>query len=220
MTLLMAETNVFPSIAAAICVPIAFALFRRNSWFRFVPTPEFIATRESLIEKYRRTEKIVNLVSPVATFGLTGLLLYLTAHPLMKRFNSVIKPDPDDLFFARYSGPAVLMPALFWSMLLSVVIVFILCYAVLGRRALCDLMLLGDSRMGFQAGRVLSFLALLILIITGTGTWMMLDCWIRVKPDRIEVNRFLTPGARSWPLSDVQRLVAVHSFKAPSGNVI
>ncbi|WP_157605539.1 hypothetical protein [Schlesneria paludicola] len=216
----MAEKNIFPSIAVAICVPIAFALFRRNSWFRFVTTPEFIATRESLIEKYRRTEKIVNLVSPAAAFGLTGLILYLTAHPLMKLFNSAVQPDPDDLFFARYTGPAVLMPALFWAMLLSFVIVLSLCYVVLGRRVVRDLMLLSDSRLGFQTGRVLSFLALSILIITGMGTWMMVDCWIRLKPDRIEVNRFLTLGTRSWPLSDVQRLVAVHSFKAPSGNVI
>jgi hypothetical protein len=200
-------------LAAAVAVPVVFALLRRA-----VPAgtpPAGLPPLDVLRDRYARWEA----ASLVPIFGFTALLTFvfdrlfltLAAAVLPRAGAGELLLLPDRFLWA--------LPALFLAIPASAIPTMLLYRKLLGDRY-PEYAAYGQVKAGFDVARVSRVLFVGAGLLSGALLLLGLDHYTRFGRDAVTINGFFGLGPVTHGYADVRAVRLVARFQAPNGNIV
>jgi hypothetical protein len=199
--------------AAAICVPLILALFRRNQAYRYVGEPPENSNEHS--DRYRKWDFIARLL----TLGLASASAFL--------FWVLLCTIERERAVLLGSGEFVLTPipvlfgiqALFGGLLFSAGPVRIVLSRVLGDEGYKQLLKYSDSRMGINSQRLWKHMVYLGVPIVVVSVLLTFQTYATVDSQGLTIHPYFAIYERHYGWADVTRIGLVKSFTAPNGTI-
>jgi hypothetical protein len=209
--------QVFLGVLTALSVPLLLiAIPRCMPSIRATYPTDWKEHAATLQKKYQFTQ----VWATVAWLSFMAVIAIVIAWGLLTAANYSLRPEADDIVFGRMPDSSLIILAIMISFLLAVPPTLLVLRMVLGQTNYMEFVELGNLQTGYKVPRVLPFLVLATVLGGIIASFLAIDCSFRLKPNRFEVNRFLTIGTRVCTIKSVRRLVLVRSYKAPIGAIV
>jgi hypothetical protein len=200
--------------AAAIGVPIVFALLGKAKWLRHTPAAGKDFGR--LMSEYARWERWAPL--PFFFFvAVIGLVLWKSFMLLAGLQAARLGPSE---FLVYEPSLALALPSMFLAILLSAVPMHFLYLRMLGAERYAEYIEYGNQRFGIDTWKLLRYMAYVAVPLCVISAFLLLDSYVRVTESKIGVNSFFGVGEKEYAYDEVAHLRLVKSFKAPKGNIV
>lgn len=169
-----------------------------------------------LQRKYRFTQ----VWSTIVWLGFMAAIVVGIVYFLVAMMSYILQPEADDIVFGRMPTSSLILLAFFVAFFVAVAPTLFVLRFVLGQVRYAEFVELNNLHVGCNLPRLLPYLIAITILVGAATAVLAVDCFFRLKPDRIEVNHFLTIGTKVCPVQSVRRLVLVRSYRAPSGLIV
>lgn len=207
------SAGVTGAIAAAIGVPVVFALLRKVKTLRYTGTSA--KDLDQLKEEYGKWEILslflLFIFAAAIGLGLAQLFIFLAD------LQSSRLSGGQFLIFQPFIG---LVPAVFLAIFLSAIPMHFLYLRLLGPERYEEYIHYGNQKIGFNALKLFRAMAWVMVPLCIIFTFLSLDSYVRVTESGIGVNSFFGVGERGYSFDEIEQIKLVKSFKAPNGNIV
>ena len=202
------------AIAAAIGVPIVFALLRKVKSLRHVPD----ATKDfgQLQKEYGKWEVAATCLF-IFFATLIGFALWQSLVLLAELLASRLGHN---VFLILQPGVALALPSIFLAIFLAGIPLHFLYLRLLGPERYAQYIEYGNQKLGVNSWKLLRHMAYVIVPLCVIFTALTLDSYVRITESKIGINPFFGIGEKEYSFEDVRNLKLVKSFKAPNGNIV
>ena len=202
------------AIAAAITVPIVFALLRNTKTLSH--SPNTVKSFEQLKAEYEKWELLA-----LPLFLLFATIIGLALWQLFSLISDLQKAHLGGGMFLVYDPSlGLLLPPIFLAIFLSAVPMHFLYLRLLGPERYAEYTEYGNQKAGINSWKVLRYMAYVLVPVCIMGVVLSLDSYLKVTESDIRLNSFFGIGEQEYSFKEVRQLKLVKSFQAPNGNIV
>jgi hypothetical protein len=200
-------------LAAAICVPVIFALLRKTQSYKYVGEAQ--VANDELTGRYRKWDLVARLLLiPLA--GMSAYVFWLLLctieskrAALLGSADFVLTPIP--IFFA--------IPALFAGILFAAMPLKVVLSRILGSEGYEQLLKYSDRRLGINSHRVTQHLVYVAVPLIVGSVMLAFQTYATAGTQGLTIHPYFAIHERYYGWADVNRVTLVRSFSAPNGSI-
>lgn len=200
------------ALAAAIGVPIVFALLRRTKKYAYM---EHIVRGDGVNSRYKKWDFAARWML-ILFAGVFTYVLWLLFCAIESRRAALLGPadfvlTPGRTFFG--------IPALFSGILLAAIPLKLVLSGILGKEEYDQLLAYSAKRQGIDSKRVFRHVVYVAVPLIVVSVTLALQTYLIANAKGLVIHPYFAVHERSYPWDGVQRIVLVKSFRAPNGAV-
>jgi hypothetical protein len=207
------SSAVLGGLAAAICVPVVFALLRKAGPYKY--SGEGQATNDELTVRYRRWDLIARfLFIPFA--GISAFVFWFLCCTVENK-RAALLGSAD---FVLTPHPIVFgLPALFAGIIFATIPLKAMLSRILGSEEYEQLARYSDRRLGINSQRLGQHLVYVAVPLIVLSVLLAFQNYATASTQGLTIHPYFAIHERHYRWADVKRITFVRSFRAPNGSI-